>query len=126
MVGNELQSGIGVWFGCQNDKNISQRLLYEYNNDINYCELFAIYITIIRSDPDKEITIYTDSFTSMKLINEGYIEKMVRNKKYEDIVFLILKNIQLRKTKTNILKVKAHTGDVGNSNADLIGSYWCV
>ena len=120
MVGNELQSGIGVWFGCQNDKNISQRLLYEYNNDINYCELFAIYMAIIRSDPDKEITIYTDSFTSMKLINEGYTEKIVRNKKYEDIVFLILKNIQLRKTKTNILKVKAHTGDVGNSNADLM------
>ena len=120
MVGNELQSGIGVWFGCHNDKNISQRLLYEYNNDINYCELFAIYMAIIKSDPDKEITIYTDSYTSMKLINEGNIEKCVRNKKYENIVFLILKNIQLRKNKTNILKVKAHTGDVGNSNADLM------
>lgn len=120
MVGTELQSGIGVWFGCQNDKNISQRLLYEYNNDINYCELFAIYMAIIRSDPNKEIAIYTDSFTSMKLISEGYNEKKVRNKKYEDIVFLILKNIQLRKTKTNIFKVKAHTGDVGNSNADLM------
>jgi len=120
MVGNELQSGIGVWFGCQNDKNISQRLLYEYKNDINYCELVAIYMAIIKSDPDKEITIYTDSFTSMKLISEGYNEKLVRNKKYEDIVFLILKNIQLRKTRTNILKVKAHTGDIGNSNADLM------
>jgi len=77
-------------------------------------------MAIIKSDPDKEITIYTDSFTSMKLISEGYNEKLVRNKKYEDIVFLILKNIELRKTRTNILKVKAHTGDIGNSNADLM------
>ena len=120
MVGNEPQSGIGVWFGCQNDKNISQQLLHEHKNDINYCELIAIYMAIIKSDTDKEITIYTDSFTSMKLINEGNTEKYVKNKKYENIVFLILKNIQLRKKHTNILKVKAHTGDIGNSNADLM------
>ena len=77
-------------------------------------------MAIIKSDTDKEITIYTDSFTSMKLINEGNTEKYVKNKKYENIVFLILKNIQLRKKHTNILKVKAHTGDIGNSNADLM------
>ena len=77
-------------------------------------------MAIIKSDTDKEITIYTDSFTSMKLINEGNTEKYVKNKKYENIVFLILKNIQLRKKHTNIIKVKAHTGDIGNSNADLM------
>lgn len=120
LINEQFVSGIGVWFGCNNDKNISQRIIYDHGNDINYCELVAIYMAIKTSSYDKEVTIYTDSNTSMKLIHEGYTHGFVSNKKYKDIVQEILIKINQREQPTYIAKVKAHTGDVGNTNADLM------
>ena len=119
-VNNNVVSGIGVWFRSNNKKHISKQIIQPYKNDINYCELVAIYVAIINATTNKTIHIYTDSFTAMNLLKEGYSFGSVKNKKYHDIVMKILHNINRRSRKIKIFKVKAHVGDVGNSNADLM------
>ena len=116
---NKVQtSGIGVWFGSRNTRNISTRFDINNINDINICELFAIYLAIINADPDKELHIYTDSMVALKLLEHGYLYETVQNKKYEIPVKKILLLIKLRKHKTIISKVKAHNNNIGNDNAD--------
>lgn len=117
-VDSKYVAGIGIWFGSKNEKNVSQRFEVENINDINFCELFAIYLAIIKSDPNKEIHIHTDSMTSMKLLEEGFLHNSIQNKKYETPVMKILSVIKSRKHKTRIFKVKAHHDDLGNNNAD--------
>lgn len=122
-VNNTSFSSIGVWFGPKNNKNISQRISSSSDlaNDINFCELVAIYVAILNADRNTNVNIYTDSYTSLKFIYEGYNNNtQIKNKKYQPIVKKILSLIQQRKYKTKLLKVKAHNGDVGNYNADLM------
>ena len=118
---NKIQtSGIGVWFGSRNTKNISTRFDIKNISDINICELFAIYLAIINADPDKDLHIYTDSMVALKLLEHGFLYDTVHNKKYEIPVKKILLLIKLRKHKTIISKVKAHNNNIGNDNADYI------
>lgn len=119
-VNGKATSGIGVWFESQSNKNVSQQIICPYDNDINFCELMAIYVAILNASPKKRVHIYTDSFTAMNLLKEGQIYGRVRNRKYHHIVMEILSSTIERNQMIKILKVKAHIGDVGNTNADLM------
>lgn len=119
-VNGKATSGIGVWFESQSNKNVSQQIICPYDNDINFCELVAIYVAILNASPKKRVHIYTDSFTAMNLLKEGQIYGWVRNRKYHHIVMEILSITMKRNQMIKILKVKAHIGDVGNTNADLM------
>ena len=119
-VNGKATSGIGVWFESQSNKNVSQQIISPHDNDINFCELVAIYVAILHASLKKRVHIYTDSFTAMNLLKEGQIYGWVRNRKYHHIVMVILSITRKRNQMTKILKVKAHIGDVGNTNADLM------
>ena len=121
-INNECVASIGIWYGPNNNKNVSQRIISEYDNDINYCELVAIYVALLNANKNMNTKIYTDSFTSLKLLNEGnnHYDFKVKNNKYRDIVHKILTTIHSREYKTELYKVKAHNGNIGNMNADMM------
>ena len=119
---NESVASVGIWYGPNNKKNVSQRIISEYDNDINYCELVAIYVAILNANENMNTKVYTDSYTSLKLLNEGNnnYDFHVKNIKYRDIVHKILTLIHSRNRTTELYKVKAHNGNIGNMNADMM------
>ena len=119
---NETMSSIGVWYGPNNQKNISQRVSCDGSKDVNFCELLAIYVAVLNSQKDRDLILYTDSYIALKLINEASQnpDHHVKNMKYRMIVEYIMQVITNRNTKTKLLKVKAHQGHVGNENADIL------
>jgi ribonuclease HI len=97
--------GIGIWFPLT-DESFQYRIKLI---DINYAELFAIYVALLIST--KQLTVYTDSLTAINLLC-----KINYNNKYAD---LLLKIHNIMSTRTvNLIKVKAHSGDKGNDIAD--------
>ena len=120
-INHKIVSSIGVWCGPNDSRNISQRIDSYFSNDINFCELVAIYVALINGNPNADILIYTDSLTSLKLINEGSISfENVNNIKYKEIISIIIQFIRLHKHHVKLMKIKAHQGYVGNENADIM------
>lgn len=114
-------SSIGVWFGPSDKRNISRRLNLNHNNDINFCELIAIYTALLHTTKHIDVVIYTDSYNALQLIEYGYESKdQIFNKKYQEIVCKIVTCIKNRKGKTILKKIKAHVGEIGNENADTL------
>lgn len=103
-------AGIGIW---------SDR--YELNNswslkghlDINRAELGAILIALLKLNYEGNVHILSDSLTALKLIN-GSIQL--------DKFSLIANCVQYMRDNwsgsINFKKVKGHSGNIGNENAD--------
>ena len=119
LIDEEQVSSIGVWYGPDDVRNLSQKIISEYSNDINYCELVAIYIALINSNDKQKVVLYTDSLIALKLINDGLTnETSIKNIKYKSIISKIVTFIDSRKENVHLMKVKAHKGYIGNENAD--------
>lgn len=105
-------AGIGIW---SNHYELNNSWALKNNSliDINRAELGAILIALIKLDYNGDVHILSDSLTSLKLIN-GSIEL----EKFS----LITRCVQyMRDNWKGIIKfkkVKGHSGNIGNENAD--------
>jgi ribonuclease HI len=111
------KAGIGVFFGINDPRNVSQGILGKQTNNI--AELKAIIRALeITLNCLEGVIIYTDSEYSLKGINGA--NKIKKNSELFNRIFTLLK---LRKGKTKIIKVKGHSGKKdGNYFADLLAS----
>lgn len=103
--------GIGIWSEYY---NISKSFQLKGLSDINRGELGAIFIAMLYQK-NKEIIILTDSQTSLDLIKG----KITCKEKYDiinDSILFLLNNWE--KNNIKFLKVKAHSKNIGNDNAD--------
>jgi len=83
------------------------------SRDINRNELGAIFASISLSDIYSDIIIYSDSLTSINNI----VQKNKRSK-YDKLAAFTLQLVKERKGNVYICKVKAHSGNIGNTFAD--------
>lgn len=119
-IDNKMVSGIGVWYGPNHCNNIAQGIVCKWSDDVNFCELVAIYAALLNSEEHSNVVLYTDSIISLKLIDDSNNGIPIRNEKYERIVRMIIELIKNRKRDTKLMKVKAHRGHIGNENADIL------
>lgn len=100
--------GLGIWF--PNTQKYYKFNLINYI-DSNYGELYAIYLGCLLAN--KNFTLYTDSLTSIQLIN-----RQLYNIKYNNIVGKIQTILYVKNG--NMIKVKSHSGDENNDIADYL------
>lgn len=81
--------------------------------DINRLELGAIFTSIAMADPELDTLVFTDSQTSISNI----VTKMKRTK-YDKLAKFVLQLTKDRNGHVYVTKVKAHSGDPGNDEAD--------
>lgn len=122
IINDAKVSGIGIWCGPNDPRNISQRIVSKYSLiDINYCELIAIYVALIHSHSEQEVVVYTDSLFALKLIEEGSRNiDNIQKVKYREIVSMIVYMVYNRMKPAYFMKVSAHQGYIGNENADIM------
>jgi ribonuclease HI len=122
IINDTKVSGIGIWCGPNDPRNISQRIVSKYSLiDINYCELIAIYVALINSHSKQEVIVYTDSLFALKLIEEGSRNiDNIQKVKYKEIVSMIVYLVYNRMKPSYFMKVSAHQGYIGNENADIM------
>jgi ribonuclease HI len=126
------QAGIGIFFGINDIRNVSQRIEGKQTN--NAAELSAIIKTysIIENDiiSGKKISIVTDSEYAIKCVTI-YGEKCYKNKWSADIPNkeLVKNAYEIYKDKQNVqfIHIKAHTSNTdihsyGNDNADKLAN----
>lgn len=125
-------SGIGVFFGINNNRNISKRITGKQTN--NTAELTAIIETyyIIENDitNGKKIAIVSDSEYAIRCVS-SYGEKCYKKQWNVDMPNkeLVKKAYELYKDKSNVkfIHIKAHTNNtdvhsIGNENADKLAT----
>jgi ribonuclease HI len=83
------------------------------SRDINRNELGAIFASISLSDIYSDIIIYSDSLTSINNI----VQRTKKNK-YDKLAAFTLQLVKERNGNVYISKVKAHSGNIGNTYAD--------
>lgn len=89
--------------------------------DINRLELSAIFTSIAMTDPDLDTLVFTDSQTSICNITA----KMKRTK-YDKLANFVLQLSLERDGHVYVSKVKAHSGDQGNDEADRLAKLGTV
>lgn len=86
--------------------------------DINRGELAAILLGLMMIPNTYDVIVKTDSITSIQLI-----KKKIWCEKYNDLVDAIRILLENWQGSVQIVKVKGHSGDVGNDNADYLARY---
>lgn len=117
---NEGYMGIGVFFGDNDFRNGSYRIMGQM--DSNRAELAAIYMAMTQCDTDRHTLLHTDSQTAMTMINQYFYHNASFYRfdgLLDDIAFLIDK----RKTKLILHKVKGHARVYGNEKADALSKH---
>lgn len=117
----QARAGSRVWYGPNDERNVSARLPPELEQSNNTGELVAILIASINAEPSSTLEIRTDSKYAIDSLTsfqcwrerEGWIG--VSNKKIIKKIIAVLKE---RKGKTYLSKVKGHSGDTSNNRAD--------
>lgn len=107
------RGGIGFVSRNANDEAYTFSARAHETNDINRLELGAIFTSIATTDPDLDTLIFTDSQTSISNI----VTKMKRTK-YDKLAKYVLQLSKERNGNVYVSKVKAHSGDPGNDEAD--------
>ena len=107
------RGGIGFVSRKANDDAYAFSARAHETKDINRLELSAIFMSIAAADPDLDTLIFTDSQTSISNI----VTKMKRTK-YDKLAKFVLQLTKERNGHVYVSKVKAHSGDPGNDEAD--------
>lgn len=103
------QSGIGVYFGDQDIRNVS-KLVDQHDND---CELLAcIEALFIVQHTNQFVRIYTDS----RLVSDGMNGRCTKNK----FLFVELTELVKQFIDVQFIFVKGHDGNEGNEKADAL------
>jgi ribonuclease HI len=107
-------TGIGVWshfYGISDMWRLSGMV------DINRAELAALFIAMLKKKGG-DVTFLTDSLTAIKLIQEEIVCD-----KYSCLVRCIRYLAENWKGHIRFRKVKGHSGNIGNDNADFLARY---
>ena len=107
------RGGIGFVSRNANDDAYTFHARAHETKDINRLELSAIFTSIAMVDPDLDTLVFTDSQTSISNI----VTKMKRTK-YDKLAKFVLQLSKERNGHVYVSKVKAHSGDPGNDEAD--------
>ena len=107
------KGGIGFVSRNANDHAYTFHARAHETKDINRLELSAIFTSIAMVDPDLDTLVFTDSQTSISNI----VTKMKRTK-YDKLANFVLQLSKERNGHVYVSKVKAHSGDPGNDEAD--------
>jgi ribonuclease HI len=107
------RGGIGFVSRNANDQVYTFNARAHETKDINRLELSAIFTSIAMADPDLDTLVFTDSQTSISNI----VTKMKRTK-YDKLAKFVLQLSKERNGHVYVSKVKAHSGDPGNDEAD--------
>ncbi|CAN8103363.1 unnamed protein product [Discula destructiva] len=120
-------SGVGVFFGESDPRNISERLPGDVQTN-QRAELTAILRALQTIPPTQGVLIWSDSTYAIKCVTEWFIKWENNGWKTHkgpvlnrDLVEMVLKEIRKREglgTKTVIKWVKGHEGNHGNVAAD--------
>jgi ribonuclease HI len=124
-------AGIGIYFGKNNPKNVSKRVIGKQTNNIAELQAIIDVYDIVKDDIDsKNICIVSDSNYAISCITE-YGEKQSLNNWQKNIPNreLVKYGYELYKNQKNIyfMYIKAHTGNSdihskGNNEADKLAN----
>lgn len=124
-------AGIGIYFGENNSKNVSKKVVGKQTNNIAELQAIIDVYYIIKDDIDnKKICIVSDSKYALRCVTE-YGERQSINNWHKDIPNkeLVKYGYELYKNKKNIyfMHIKAHTenNDIhskGNNDADKLAN----
>ena len=107
-------------FGYYNENNGEYKVgYYEYPMNILIAELSAIELAIDELNGNQNIYIYSDSLTSLKMLNNEYYPKDEYTKNIIDRIIIKLNKYCVNNNNYIILnKIKAHSGYRGNEKID--------
>jgi ribonuclease HI len=111
----DMYCGIGVWYDDLCSRNMSYRV--DGRLDSNRAELCAIFAAISTSDLQMPLCLYTDSMTSMTLLQNYYYNNKT-HPSYDILLYYISLCLDLRNKDTTLIKVPAHKDVHGNVEAD--------
>ncbi|OTB04289.1 hypothetical protein M426DRAFT_155714 [Hypoxylon sp. CI-4A] len=120
-------AGVGVWFGPDDKRNISERLQGDVQTN-QRAELTAILRALETVPVDEKVLIFSDSKYSISCVTEWYVnwqkngwKTQAGEVKNKDLVVAIRAKIDERTeagTKTYFQWVKGHAANAGNHAAD--------
>jgi len=121
-------AGIGIFFGIDDSRNISEPLPKEWGRATNQlAELFAIYrVTQILIDlkEKRHVKLYTDSMYSINCLTNWHVkwakDVWIKSDKkpvlHKELIQATLNNLSL--LDVEFIHVKGHAGNFGNEQAD--------
>lgn len=135
------KAGIGVFFGDQHEENIAKPFLKGKPTN-QRAELYAIFCALetvfVNLESSKwwfvqQIIIYTDSAYSIGCLNEWIVNwkkkgwKNAKGKPVENLDIIqpidkLINSLNLLEVKIHFQKVKGHSTDYGNCQADLLAN----
>ncbi|KAG7674629.1 hypothetical protein KSW81_000275 [Nannochloris sp. 'desiccata'] len=120
--GSKTETEISGGIYNANDNTSVHIQLLGHSSILNTCfraEAAAICHAVDTLDPLVDITIATDSQTSMQNINNILLNpNKYRTHKHRNLLHRIINKLLSRPGKTTLIKVKAHCGISGNEKAD--------
>lgn len=112
---SESKAGIGVFFGTNDVRNLSESLPENMRQTNQVAELYAISRALDVTSGN--LTIFTDSTYAIKAITNQYNIEFSENK---DLIQAIQRKIELGDRIVQFVKVKGHGNDLANNEVDLL------
>ncbi|KAF6742728.1 ribonuclease H-like domain-containing protein [Ephemerocybe angulata] len=120
----EARARVGVWFGDGDGRN-SVRVPVELPQTNNVAESLAVLLPGRKAPRDGNLIIKTDSQYVIDVL-EKYREKIEDTDWLEQTNCAVLEptiaEIRCRQGKTTLIKVKGHSGEIGNENTDRLAA----
>ncbi len=127
---SDAQAGIGIYFGENDNRNLSKKLNKLFKQTNNVAELMAIIeaYRIIKEQNYDQINIYSDSTYAIGCCTD-YGKKVIKDNKTNVPNFDLINDAQklFASQNINFIHVKAHTDkldthSIGNANADKLAN----
>ncbi|KAG6828351.1 hypothetical protein H0H92_008239 [Tricholoma furcatifolium] len=115
------KAGAGVWFGRDDERNTATRLPDTVENTNNTGEAVAVLIAARKAQNDKALRVRTDSLVTLECLTENlqrYEDAGWVGVENRDILKAVVSQLRSRSGFTILIKVKGHSGDEGNEEAD--------
>ncbi|KAG6808532.1 hypothetical protein H0H92_003820 [Tricholoma furcatifolium] len=119
------RAGAGAWFRHEDERNSAIRLPDTLENSNNAGEAVALLLALDATPADRPLRIRTDSLITLESLT-GELEKHENNGwigvANRDILRKVVSRIRSRSDYTILIKVKGHSGDEGNEEADSLAN----
>jgi len=126
---DNASAGVGVWFGENDARNISEKLKGNQTNQ--RAELMAIIRALEATDPSADVIIKSDSAYAIKCVTEwlpGWRSSNFKNGKVVnmDLILRLDEIVKAREGAVLFEEVDAHSGIYGNESADKLAKAGCL